>query len=174
MLKQGIVIGFLFFSVIFTGCYLPFPYAKVNGVFSVGEKERSHEEYLIAQVYYETPPAGFHPAEFEWDLHSATASLLVFNLFFYRFWVDLKNVRVREENKKIIYEGTFISLEDASVLLQFRVSEYEVQMEENSRVFFFDRRDFDLTLSKKETVLGYFKGAEMHLKKWKNLNVTTP
>ena len=43
-------------------------------------------------------------------------------------------------------------------------------MEENSRVFFFDRRDFDLTLSKKETVLGYFKGAEMHLKKWKNLN----
>ncbi len=173
-MKKGIVVIFLLITVFLTGC--PTQHLRTNGVYSMGPLEPSHELYLIAQVYYQTPPPGFHPAEFIWTLDdklNGNASLTVFNekdfnilLLQYDFSFNISDLTIQKTDEKIIYQGTLLSNQDISISIDIVVEEYDAEITENNKTFYFDRRVAHIVLYKKSEILGYFKGATMNLKKW--------
>ena len=150
---------------------------RTNGVYSVGPEEPAHELYLIAQVYYQTPPPGFHPAEFKWSMKNVfqgQATLTVFDetnfdhsLLTYDFNFSVSDLMIQKRDQKMTYQGHLVSRQDASIAIDVLVEEYEVSMTEKTKTFDFDRRDLSLILYQNSEILGRYKGATMSLKSLK-------
>ncbi len=149
--------------------------AKINGVFSLGEKEYSREEYLIAQVYYHLPLPNFYPAEFQWDGKAGVAHLSVWKheaeserMIAYDFMFDPKELEKKKhkEGNKTIYEATLFSLQSPQIFIEGIIRDYKVDIDDKYRIFYFDREDMDVTLHDQDKIIGYFKGAKMDLLRW--------
>lgn len=176
MTRSSLLI-FLASLFLLTGC--PAKHLRTNGVFSVGPDQPSRELTLIAQVYYQTPPQGFHPAEFKWDFEKETAghaSFIVFDennfnqdLMHTDFYFTLADITIQKTDQKITYQGRLVSQQDPGLWIDVTVEEYEAKMEDKTKEFYFDRRDATLTLYKESEILGRYTGATMDLKRWERI-----
>ncbi|OGQ18389.1 MAG: hypothetical protein A3B70_03155 [Deltaproteobacteria bacterium RIFCSPHIGHO2_02_FULL_40_11] len=167
-LKAGIRVLCLMGMCVYL-CACPFDEQKINGVYFEGSVQPPKELFMLAQVYYQTPPQNFSPAVFSWNLKDLFSKLEIYDpkdfktpKYKLHFSLPLKDIAMETDGESVHYRGKFFATEDSNYTAFMHVWEHPVEIFENGKTWHFLRRDMEVCLWYKDEIIGWFKGASMN------------